>query len=97
VTFKKDLMDALQGDSYSFADVVRDAEEKCLRTFTATAIEVHIKGTDWVWEDELASLMEEIRAVADQCRKDETKKMVNLIEVALPVCVIDVVIVTPFF
>ena len=40
-------------------------------------------GTDWVWEDEMESLKEEITHVADQCRKDETKKMVNLIEVRL--------------
>lgn len=29
----------------------------------------------------MISLKEEVGSVADQCRKDETKKMVNLIEV----------------
>lgn len=40
-----------------------------------------MEGTDWVWEDEMESLKEEISHLADQCRKDETKKMINLIEV----------------
>ncbi|KAF8197871.1 root hair defective 3 GTP-binding protein-domain-containing protein [Pholiota molesta] len=33
------------------------------------------------WEDELQLLEEEVETVADQCRKDETKKMLNQIEV----------------
>lgn len=81
VTFKKELLDALQGEGYSFADVVSKAEERCVQTFSEGATEAHIQGTDWVWEDELESLKEEVKAVADQCRKDETKKMLNLIEV----------------
>jgi len=81
VTFKKELLDALQGEGYSFADVVSKAEEHCRQTFSEGATETHIQGTDWVWEDELESLKEEVKAVADQCRKDETKKMLNLIEV----------------
>ncbi|KAG1752797.1 root hair defective 3 GTP-binding protein-domain-containing protein [Suillus lakei] len=44
------------------------------------AKEVLLEDTDWTWQDELESLREEIGNVADQCRKDETKKMVNLIE-----------------
>lgn len=40
-----------------------------------------MEGTDWNWEDELEVIKEEIRGVADQCRKDETKKMINQIEV----------------
>lgn len=39
-----------------------------------------VPDTDWVWEDELELLKEEIGVVADQCRKDETKKMLNQIE-----------------
>jgi len=34
----------------------------------------------WQWEEELRLLQEEIQSVADQLRKDETKKMVNTIE-----------------
>ncbi|KAG6919378.1 Dynamin-like GTPase that mediates homotypic ER fusion [Tephrocybe rancida] len=80
VTFKKEMLDGLHGESYSFADVVYKAQGRCVETFSTTAQEALVEGTDWVWEDELESLKEEVRAVADQCRKDETKKMVNLIE-----------------
>lgn len=37
--------------------------------------------TDWSYEEELELLKEEITHVADQCRADETKKMLNQIEV----------------
>lgn len=80
VTFKKELLDSLKGDSYNFANVVFIAEERSIRTFSDGATEVHIEDTDWTWEDDLMSLKEDVKAVADQCRKDETKKMLNLIE-----------------
>ncbi|KAG6874499.1 Dynamin-like GTPase that mediates homotypic ER fusion [Termitomyces sp. Mi166 len=81
VTFKKEILDGLRGESYNFADVVSKAQERCVETFSTGAQEALVEGTDWVWEDELESLKEEVRGVADQCRKDETKKMINLIEV----------------
>jgi protein SEY1 len=82
VTFKKELLDGLKGEGYSFADVVSKARVECEKTFTDSAQEALVEGTDWVWEDEFESLKEEMGSVADQCRKDETKKMVNLIEVS---------------
>jgi protein SEY1 len=42
-----------------------------------------VKDTDWSYEDELESLKEDITLIANQLRSDETKKMVNLIEVCL--------------
>ncbi|KAG5652873.1 Dynamin-like GTPase that mediates homotypic ER fusion [Sphagnurus paluster] len=80
VTFKDEILDGLRGDSYDFGEVVHKAQGKCVRTFSDGAQEALVEGTEWVWEDELESLKEEVRAVADQCRKDETKKMINLIE-----------------
>ena len=80
VTFKKELQDGLRGDGYSFADVVFEARQKCESTFSEGATEVMVPDTDWTWEDELELLKEEIGVVADQCRKDETKKMLNQIE-----------------
>ena len=80
VTFKKELQDGLHGQDYSFADVFSKACQKCESTFSEGAKEAMVEGTDWTWEDELELLKEEIRVVADQCRKDETKKMLNQIE-----------------
>lgn len=40
-----------------------------------------MEGTDWDYETELALLDEGLRQIADKCRADETKKMVNAIEV----------------
>ncbi|KAF8904401.1 protein SEY1 [Gymnopilus junonius] len=80
VAFKKEMLDGLRGEQYNFADVVSKARETCERTFTVGAKEAVVEDTDWNWEEELQLLKEEIGVVADQCRKDETKKMLNQIE-----------------
>lgn len=52
-----------------------------LVSFFAGWVEVRLKETDWQYEDEFALLKEDIDLIGDQCRSDETKKMINLIEV----------------
>ncbi|EIW83198.1 root hair defective 3 GTP-binding protein [Coniophora puteana RWD-64-598 SS2] len=78
--FKKELLEGLRGEDYSFADVMNKAREKCETRFTQGAQEALLEDTDWTSEEELVLLQEEVANVGDQCRKDETKKMVNLIE-----------------
>ncbi|KII92556.1 hypothetical protein PLICRDRAFT_50920 [Plicaturopsis crispa FD-325 SS-3] len=81
VAFKKEMLDGLHGDEYNFADVVGKARQRCEERFKEGAEEARVEDTDeWSWQDEMGLLQEEIGTVADQCRKDETKKMVNLIE-----------------
>ncbi|KAJ7497744.1 RHD3/Sey1 [Mycena latifolia] len=80
VAFKNELLDGLRGEGYNFGDVVFAARGRCLGRFETAAKEVLVEGTDWVWEDERDALAGEIGDVADQCRRDETKKMVNHIE-----------------
>jgi hypothetical protein len=41
-----------------------------------------VDGTDWEHEHELALLEEDLALIGDQRRSDETKKMVNSIEVS---------------
>lgn len=83
VAFKKEMLDGLHGEGYNFADVVLEARKRCKERFVSEANEALVEGTDWRWEEELELLEEEVKSVADQCRKDETKKMVNLIEARL--------------
>ena len=80
MAFKKELQDGLRGEDYSFADVVSKARQRCESTFSKGAKEALVEDTDWTWEDELELLKDEIGLVADQCRKDETKKLLNLAE-----------------
>lgn len=86
VTFKSEMMDGMRGEGYNFADVVAAARERCEKRFLEGAQEALVEGTDWTYDDEAGLLQEEVRSVADQCRRDETKKMVNIIEVSLPEC-----------
>ena len=71
----------MRGESYNFAEVVEAARSRLEKSFLEGAQEALVEGADWSYEEELGLLREEARIVADQCRKDETKKMVNVIEV----------------
>ena len=82
VAFKQKMVTGVKDEKYNFADIVAEARKSCEGTFMSGAKEALIEGTDWSWQEELGLLKEEIQHVADQFRKDETKKMVNLIEVS---------------
>lgn len=45
------------------------------------AKEVMLAETDWSWEESLGMLREDVVAIADLLRGEETRKMVALIEV----------------
>jgi protein SEY1 len=84
--FKLALADGLKGDRYNFSEVVKFASAQNEGKFEECAKEaVVVEGEEgqgmWVWKEELELLREEISNVADLFRKDETKKMVNLVEV----------------
>ncbi|EJD03026.1 root hair defective 3 GTP-binding protein [Fomitiporia mediterranea MF3/22] len=83
VAFKKEMQEGMRVEGYNFADVCSQARELCEKRFVNGAKEAKLEDTDWVWEDELGLLREEMGSVADQCRADETKKMINSIERAL--------------
>lgn len=82
-TFKSALHATLSdgGTDYNFGDVVGKATNECEARFQTGGTEACIEEKEWSWEEELALLREEIANVAEVFRKDETKKMVNLIEV----------------
>ena len=77
------MLEGMRGESYSFADIVGDARSKFEQSFLTGAKELLIDGVNWSYDEEYSLFQEEIQLVADQCRKDETKKMVNVIEVGL--------------
>ncbi|KAI0930053.1 Dynamin-like GTPase that mediates homotypic ER fusion [Taiwanofungus camphoratus] len=79
-TFKTEMLEGMRGEGYNFADVVAVTRERCEKRFLKGAQEALVEETEWNYEEELTLLKEEIKSVAGQCRKDETKKMVNLIE-----------------
>lgn len=80
VSFKREMLEGMRGENYSFADIVGYARSKFEQLFLTGAKELLIEGVDWSYDEEYSLFQEEIQSVADQCRKDETKKMVNVIE-----------------
>lgn len=83
VSFKAATVAGLKVEGYNFADVVGKARADAEASFKDGAQEAVVTEGDasWQWEEELRLLRDEIQSVADQLRKDETKKMVNAIEV----------------
>ena len=92
-TFKRDLTEGVRlGGEYDFGVIVTDGRKKAESTFESGAKEAlgvakssndvdEPLDAEWVYEDEFEQLKSEMSLVADQFRKDETKKMVNSIEV----------------
>lgn len=83
VSFKAEVVAGLKVDGYNFAEVVGKARAAAGALFSDGAREAVVTegDTTWQWEEELRLLREEVRTVADLLRKDETKKMINAIEV----------------
>ncbi|OCF39288.1 protein SEY1 [Kwoniella heveanensis CBS 569] len=78
--FSKDIVKGTKEVGYDFGKVVKEGKEGARERFLEGAREVKIEGTDWEYEHELALLDEDLKLIADRCRADETKKMVNAIE-----------------
>ncbi|KAM0748378.1 root hair defective 3 GTP-binding protein [Meredithblackwellia eburnea MCA 4105] len=78
--FRKAIQDGLKVEGYDFAAVVKDTRAKAETEFIQGAKEVTLKDTDWSYDDTLTQLLEDIVAIADLLRAEETKKMVSLIE-----------------
>ncbi|KAI6121544.1 RHD3/Sey1 [Pisolithus sp. B1] len=81
-TFKASLQTSLSPGARDndFADAIGRAKRECEESFLTVAQEVCIEEKEWAWEEELLLLREEMGAVAEVFRKDETKKVVNLVE-----------------
>ncbi|ORX35730.1 RHD3/Sey1 [Kockovaella imperatae] len=78
--YVKDLTAGLKEPNYDFAKVVLTAHVKARADFQAGAKATKVDETSWTDEQELASLEEDLKVIADRLRADETKKMVNAIE-----------------
>lgn len=81
-TFKASLQSSLSPGERDndFADAIGRAKRECEENFVTVAQEVCIEEKEWSWEEELLLLREEMGAVAEIFRKDETKKVVSLID-----------------
>lgn len=55
---------------------------KCENNFVEGAKEVNLEESGWTWEESLSQLKEDMGAITDLLRVEETKKMVLVIEVS---------------
>ncbi|KAK4046214.1 Dynamin-like GTPase that mediates homotypic ER fusion [Microbotryomycetes sp. JL201] len=78
--FRKRIQDALKVEGYDFAKVVQETTKKAEDDFDNEAKEVLLDETSWSSEEAKAQLREDMVAIADLLRVEETKKMVAEIE-----------------
>ncbi|WVQ81742.1 protein SEY1 [Cryptococcus sp. DSM 104549] len=78
--FSKEIVAGVKEPGYDFGKVVKEGKEGARERFLEGAREIKVEDTDWEYEHELALLEEDLKHIADRCRADETKKMVNTIE-----------------
>ncbi|OXG29722.1 protein SEY1 [Cryptococcus neoformans] len=78
--FSRDIVAGVKEPGYDFGIIVEEGKKGARERFMAGAKEVRVEDTDWEYEHELALLDDDLKLIADKCRADETKKMVNAIE-----------------
>ncbi|KAI5475047.1 GTP-binding protein Sey1 [Pseudohyphozyma bogoriensis] len=78
--FRKAIQDGLKVDGYDFAEVVKATRKTAEEEFVKGAKEVKLDETEWSYEESLEQLREDVVAIADLLRVEETKKMVAVIE-----------------
>ncbi|KZP16653.1 hypothetical protein FIBSPDRAFT_865798, partial [Athelia psychrophila] len=61
---------------------VAKARERCETRFKTRAQEAILEASGWTWDDEMNLLRGDVTSVGGQCRKEKTKKMLDLIEVS---------------
>ena len=83
VSFQAETIAGLEADDHNFADVVGCARACAEARFVDGAREaVVVDGAAaWQWEEEFRLLRDEIWSITSQLRRDETKKLVEAIEV----------------
>ncbi|BGP15999.1 hypothetical protein JCM10213_005451 [Rhodosporidiobolus nylandii] len=79
-TFRQEIEDALRSEGYDFAQVVSFARAKAEATFAEGAKAVTLEESGWTAEEQQTMLKEDMDAVAELLRKEETRKMVAVIE-----------------
>ncbi|GAA6042278.1 hypothetical protein JCM8097_000611 [Rhodosporidiobolus ruineniae] len=78
--FRSSIETALQKDGYDFAVVVREAGAEAEKKFEQGAVGVVLEESGWSKDEQEAMLREDMDAVAELLRKEETRKMVAVIE-----------------
>ncbi|GAA5838933.1 hypothetical protein JCM11251_003740 [Rhodosporidiobolus azoricus] len=78
--FRLEVESALQTEGYDFAKVVSEARSKAETDFEKGSKGVTLEESGWSSEEQEAMLREDIEAVAELLRKEETRKMVAVIE-----------------
>ncbi|GAA5869671.1 hypothetical protein JCM8547_005102 [Rhodosporidiobolus lusitaniae] len=78
--FRQSVETALQTDGYDFARVVGEAREEAEGRFREESGKVVLSESGWSTEEQEGMLREDIESVAELLRKEETRKMVAVIE-----------------
>lgn len=78
--FRKSIQEGLRIEGYDFGKVVRENRARSEKEFIDGAKETKLSETEWSEEESQTQLKEDMIAIADLLRAEETKKMITIIE-----------------
>jgi hypothetical protein len=78
--FRKSIQEGLRTEGYDFGKVVRENRARSEKEFVEGAKETKLSETEWSEEESETQLKEDMIAIADLLRAEETKKMISIIE-----------------
>lgn len=80
-SYRLSIEASLKKDGYDFAKVVKEAKEDAESRFVEESRKVELDESGWSRDEQEALLREDLESVAELLRKEETRKMVAIIEV----------------
>lgn len=90
-SYRLSIEASLKKDGYDFAKVVKEAKEDAESRFVEESRKVELDESGWSRDEQEALLREDLESVAELLRKEETRKMVAIIERNIKKQVSDVV------
>ncbi|GAA5928590.1 dynamin-like GTPase SEY1 [Sporobolomyces koalae] len=90
-TYRVSIETALKQEGYDFARVVDEAKRVALEQFDSEAQELELEESGWKRDEQGTLLREDLESVAELLRKEETRKMIAIIERNIKKQIADVV------
>ncbi|GAA5980721.1 hypothetical protein JCM5350_006364 [Sporobolomyces pararoseus] len=90
-TFRISIETSLKREGYDFAKVVSQSRESVEKEFRRLGKEVELENSGWNIEEQESLFKEDLESVAELLRKEETRKMIAIIERNIKKQVSDVV------
>ena len=81
--YRVSIENAIKQEGYDFAQVVRQAKDDAEKEFKLESDKIELEESGWSREEQETLFKEDLESVAELLRKEETRKMIAIIEASL--------------